>query len=335
MDKPVKRMKLIKRINACMMIGLFGIAAGLSGCATAPVQEDEAVATASTQEDEGEESTAKVVTKRTPIAQAQRLTVIPRSRSHAGNNQIASRGKDKHHLEFEAKKRWYQDQWEQQQRQHQNTSRPRALPHYAFRSGSVSRESLVRPSVDYSSYLSRAALDRLRYHVRYDGSYIPIGYPNGDVPQNIGVCTDTVIRSYRRLGVDLQRLVHQDMQQAFYSYPNLPKWGLQAPDTNIDHRRVHNLKVFFTRHGQRLPVTRNATDYRPGDLVTWSLGGDQEHIGIVVNRPSPADPNRFMIVHNIGEGEKLEDVLFKMPITGHYRYYPNMRPYPQLASARY
>ncbi|WP_020394242.1 DUF1287 domain-containing protein [Thiolinea disciformis] len=328
MDKPEKRMKLIKKINACMMIGLFGIAAGLAGCSTAPVKED-AVDTASTQELETEDT----ATDTKKIAQAQRLVVAPKKT-----------GKDKHHLEFEAKKRWYQDQWEQQQRQ--NASRQRSLPHYAMRSDDANRyaaqnrynqanRNYAQARVDYSAYLSRAALDRLRYRVRYDGSYIPIGYPNGDVPQNIGVCTDTVIRSYRRLGVDLQRLVHQDMIQAFYSYPNLPKWGLQGPDTNIDHRRVHNLKVFFTRHGQRLPVTRNASDYRPGDLVTWSLGGDQEHIGIVVDRPSPADPNRFMIVHNIGDGEKLEDVLFKMPITGHYRFYPNVRPQAQLASARF
>ncbi|HPE59688.1 MAG TPA: DUF1287 domain-containing protein [Thiolinea sp.] len=185
-----------------------------------------------------------------------------------------------------------------------------------------------------SGNLVRAALDRTRYNVRYDGRYLPIGYPNGDVPQSIGVCTDTVIRSYRRLGIDLQQLVHEDMSQSFYVYPNLPKWGLSGPDPNIDHRRVHNLKVFFTRYGQRLPVTHNALNYRPGDLVTWSLGGDQEHIGVVVDRISPEDPSRYMIVHNVGEGEKLEDVLFKWPITGHFRYLPAYQSGPQLASAR-
>jgi hypothetical protein len=170
--------------------------------------------------------------------------------------------------------------------------------------------------------LTYAALDRLRHHVVYDGRYIPIRYPNGDVPSSIGVCTDTVIRSYRRLGIDLQSLVHEDMEQNFYCYPNLPKWGLTGPDPNIDHRRVPNLKTFFTRHGARVPVTRNPNDYQPGDLVTWNLGGDQEHIGIVVDRVSTADPSRHMVVHNIGEGEKIEDVLFQMPISGHYRYFP-------------
>lgn len=186
----------------------------------------------------------------------------------------------------------------------------------------MQRSSSARTSLDSAERLSYAALDRLRHRVVYDGRYIPIAYPNGDVPANIGVCTDTVIRSYRKLGVDLQRLVHEDMAYNFASYPHLPKWGLDAPDSNIDHRRVHNLKAFFTRHGARLPVTNNPSDYKPGDLVTWNLGGDQEHIGIVVDRKSVADPRRNLIVHNIGEGEKMEDVLFQMPISGHYRYIP-------------
>lgn len=180
---------------------------------------------------------------------------------------------------------------------------------------------------------NQAALARTKVPVTYDGRYLPISYPMGDVPKNMGVCTDTVVRSYRSLGIDLQRLVHEDMSRAFYAYPNLRKWGLSEPDPNIDHRRVHNLKVFFTRHGQRLPVTHNPRDYRPGDLVTWHLGGNQEHIGIVVNKRSKEDPNRFMIVHNIAYGNKLEDVLFKMPITGHYRYFPNQGR-TQMASAR-
>lgn len=196
------------------------------------------------------------------------------------------------------------------------------------RSSSARNNNLATPE-----RLSYAALERLRYKVRYDGRYIPIAYPNGDVPGNIGVCTDTVIRSYRKLGIDLQRLVHEDMSRNFYAYPNLPKWGLSAPDPNIDHRRVHNLKAFFTRSGARLPITNNPEDYQPGDLVTWSLGGDQEHIGIVVNRKSPVDPRRYMIVHNIADGEKIEDVLFEMPITGHFRYFPSAAKGEQYASA--
>ena len=138
------------------------------------------------------------------------------------------------------------------------------------------------------------------------------------MPEEVGVCTDEVIRSYRKVGVDLQKEVHEDMKEGFAAYPK--KWGLKKPDTNIDHRRVPNLMVFFSRKGERLPVTASAQDYRPGDVVTWDLGGGLTHIGIVVNVPSVADAGRFQVVHNIGAGPKMEDVLFAWKITGHYRY---------------
>lgn len=172
----------------------------------------------------------------------------------------------------------------------------------------------------FGNKLSNAALGRLRSSVTYNGSYVKIAYPWGDVPPNIGVCTDVVIRSYRKLGIDLQQQVHQDMSAAFNSYPNPRKWGLSRPDTNIDHRRVYNLRNFFARRGAGVPITRNPSDYRAGDLVTWMVGPDLPHIGVVVNRPSKADPRRKMIVHNIANGPEMEDVLFKFPITGHYRY---------------
>lgn len=188
----------------------------------------------------------------------------------------------------------------------------------------------------FTNKLSSAALGRLRSRVRYDGSYVKIGYPWGDVPANIGVCTDVVIRSYRKLGIDLQSQVHQDMNRAFNSYPNPRKWNLSRPDTNIDHRRVYNLRNFFARKGAGLPITRNPSDYRPGDLVTWMVGPDLPHIGVVVNRRSKADPRRFMIVHNIAHGPQMEDVLFRFPITGHYRYtkaHINKHSQPVYASA--
>ncbi len=182
----------------------------------------------------------------------------------------------------------------------------------------------------FNQKLSSAALGRLRSRVRYDGSYVKIAYPWGDVPASIGVCTDVVIRSYRKLGIDLQKQVHQDMSAAFNTYPNPRKWGLSRPDTNIDHRRVYNLRKFFTRRGAALPITHNPYDYKPGDMVTWMVGPDLPHIGVVVNRRSKADPNRYMIVHNIAEGPKMEDVLFSFPITGHYRYTPaHMNSIPQ------
>ncbi|HWS88401.1 MAG TPA: DUF1287 domain-containing protein [Pyrinomonadaceae bacterium] len=166
--------------------------------------------------------------------------------------------------------------------------------------------------------LSDAAVERTNHAVRYDPTYFVIPYPNGDVPPDVGVCTDEVIRSYRAVGVDLQRLVHEDMQSNFALYPR--KWGLKRPDTNIDHRRVPNLMVFFERQGAAQPVTDDARDYKPGDVVTWDLGNGLTHIGGVVAVPSQSDESRLQIVHNIGAGPKMEDVLFAWKITGHYRF---------------
>jgi len=177
---------------------------------------------------------------------------------------------------------------------------------------------------EFLDRLSEAAVERTTREVRYDPTYFVIPYPNGDVPEEVGVCTDEVIRSYQKLGVDLQREVHEDMAKNFAAYPK--KWGLKKPDTNIDHRRVPNLMVFFERQGASVAVTRNARDYRPGDVVSWDLGGGLTHIGLVVAVPSDADPERLLIVHNIGAGPKMEDVLFSWTVTGHYRYEGPKKP---------
>ncbi|HEX8503522.1 MAG TPA: DUF1287 domain-containing protein [Pyrinomonadaceae bacterium] len=190
----------------------------------------------------------------------------------------------------------------------------------ATQSARAQTPAAPRPSSG-SPFLDRfveAAVGRTTQTVRYDPTYFTIPYPGGDVPAEVGVCTDEVIRSYRAVGVDLQREVHEDMAANFSAYPR--KWGLKKTDTNIDHRRVPNLMVFFERAGAAVPVTQEARDYRPGDVVTWDLGGGLTHIGIVVNVPSDADGSRMQIVHNIGAGPKMEDVLFNWKITGHYRY---------------
>jgi hypothetical protein len=163
-----------------------------------------------------------------------------------------------------------------------------------------------------------AALERTQHAVRYDPAYVRLTYPGGDVPANTGVCTDEVIRVYRAVGIDLQKEVHEDMAANFSVYPR--KWGRHERDANIDHRRVPNLMVFFSRKGESLPITDRAQDYAPGDLVTWDMGGGQTHIGMVVDRKTVFS-RRYMIVHNIGAGPKLEDVLFDWKITGHYRYF--------------
>ena len=184
------------------------------------------------------------------------------------------------------------------------------------------KQSAPRPKPSSGSpfldRLSDAAVERTSHTVRYDPTYFRIAYPNGDVPSEVGVCTDEVIRSYRALGVDLQQLVHEDMASNFSLYPRT--WGLKKPDTNIDHRRVPNLMVFFQRQGAAQPLTDDARDYKPGDVVTWDLGGGLTHIGIVVAVPSESDESRLQIVHNIGAGPKMEDVLFAWKITGHYRF---------------
>jgi uncharacterized protein YijF (DUF1287 family) len=163
-----------------------------------------------------------------------------------------------------------------------------------------------------------AALDRTQRTVRYDPAYVRLTYPGGDVPADTGVCTDEVIRAYRAVGIDLQKEVHEDMAANFAAYPR--KWGRSEPDLNIDHRRVPNLMVFFSRKGESLPITDHAEDYAPGDLVTWDLGRGLTHIGMVVDRKT-LFTRRYMIVHNIGAGPKMEDVLFDWKITGHYRYF--------------
>jgi uncharacterized protein YijF (DUF1287 family) len=164
-----------------------------------------------------------------------------------------------------------------------------------------------------------AAVAQTARPVRYDGAYRRIPYPMGDVPADVGVCTDVVIRAYRVIGIDLQQRVHEDMRGAFASYPRA--WGLTRPDPNIDHRRVPNLQTYFKRRGAALAVAgaRNAAGYQPGDLVTWMLPGNLPHIGVVIDRRSP-DGQRPLIVHNIGRGPQVEDMLFDYPITGHYRY---------------
>ena len=153
----------------------------------------------------------------------------------------------------------------------------------------------------------------------YTQDYFVIGYPNGDVPSNTGACTDVVIRAFRSVGVDLQKEVHEDMRANFSAYPN--KWGLTKPDTNIDHRRVPNLQTYLTRKGMALPVSGNAEDYRPGDVVSWDLNGrGMTHIGLVSNLKS-ARTGRYLVIHNIGAGVNAEDRLFDWTITGHFRYF--------------
>lgn len=181
-------------------------------------------------------------------------------------------------------------------------------------SSNLTKESVSSPTI---RRVIDNAIAQTKITHSYDPSYIRISYPGGDVPMTTGVCTDVVIRAFREVGIDLQKTVHEDMGKNFAAYPK--NWGLKRPDPNIDHRRVPNLMVFFKRQGKALPISRNSSNYQPGDIVTWDLGGGQQHIGIVSDMRSPS--GRLMIIHNIGAGTKVEDILFNWPIIGHYRYF--------------
>lgn len=167
----------------------------------------------------------------------------------------------------------------------------------------------------FKDKLIDAALYRTEMDITYDPSYYSIDYPNGDVPKDKGVCTDVIIRSYRELGIDLQQLVHEDMKANFSLYPD--NWGLPSPDKNIDHRRVPNLMVYFSRYGTEKPKSKNPNDYQPGDIVCWNLGGGITHIGILTDKKSN-NGKRYLAVHNIGGGPELSDCLFEFEIIGHY-----------------
>ena len=171
------------------------------------------------------------------------------------------------------------------------------------------------PKIFYDR-LAYAAEDIVDPTIRYDPAYVQIAYPGGDVPAKQGVCADVVIRAYRKVGVDLQVLVHEDMKRHFSAYPK--RWGLRRTDRNIDHRRVFNLAAFFQRHGNTLSCTKRSEDYHPGDVVVWEVQ-NLGHIGIVSSQRNWTN-TRYLIVHNIGAGQVLQDMLFDYPIIGHYRY---------------
>lgn len=177
---------------------------------------------------------------------------------------------------------------------------------------------LISKPNSFQEKLSNAAISIIDESIIYTPDYVSIKYPNGDVPLKTGVCTDVIIRAYRKLGIDLQKEVHEDLKANFSKYPNLKKWGLKKPDTNIDHRRVPNLEVFFTRKGKKLEVSDNPNDYKTGEIVTWMIGGKLPHIGIVTHKKS--SNGNPMIVHNIGGGQVLEDCLFSWKIVGHFYY---------------
>lgn len=179
--------------------------------------------------------------------------------------------------------------------------------------------TLIENPNSFAEKLSNAAISIIDPNVVYTPDYVKLKYPNGDVPAKTGVCTDVIIRGYRKLNIDLQKEIHEDMMANFNLYPNLKKWGLKTTDTNIDHRRVPNLEIFFGRKGKTLAITQNASDYKTGEIVTWMINDKLSHIGIVTHLKSE-DGKRNLIVHNVGGGQVLEDCLFSFTIVGHFSY---------------
>lgn len=180
----------------------------------------------------------------------------------------------------------------------------------------------VKPLADNASPQLKQMLDgaiaQAGVTTGYDPAYVALDYPNGDVDEKTGVCSDVVVRAFRKAGIDLQKEVHEDIKAARSEYPT--RWGAIGPDKNIDHRRVLNLMKYFERRGKSLPITGAAADYQPGDVVAWELTNGVDHIGIVTNMLSES-ADRYLIVHNIGAGTRIEDVMFAWTITGHYRVF--------------
>lgn len=180
-------------------------------------------------------------------------------------------------------------------------------------------ENLTRRPVSDIPQIKRvvdSALEQIRQTLEYDPSYAKLDYPNGDVPLERGVCADVIVRAFRNAGIDLQKEVHEDMARHFSAYP--AKWGARKPDSNIDHRRVPNLMTLFERKSKSVPITRKPSDYNPGDVVAWELDNHLLHIGLVTDAVTGGTQN-YLVVHNIGAGAKLEDVLMSWKIIGHYR----------------
>lgn len=166
--------------------------------------------------------------------------------------------------------------------------------------------------------LAAMARDQIGVTTVYDPAYVALKYPGGDLPLERGVCADVVVRAFRGVGVDLQKLVHEDMKANFAAYPK--NWGLKKPDRNIDHRRVPNLMKYFERAGKSVGLTKKPEDYHAGDVVAWRLAGGLYHIGIVAQARS-RDGRRPLIIHNIGAGAQAEDRLFEFELIGHYRHF--------------
>jgi uncharacterized protein YijF (DUF1287 family) len=179
--------------------------------------------------------------------------------------------------------------------------------------------ALAAPATAHATAgLVRGARAQVGVTTQYDSRYARLAYPGGDVPASRGVCADVVVRAFRRVGIDLQVLVHEDMRAHFAAYPQA--WGLRGPDRNIDHRRVLNLETFLRRRGFEKRDSFAPVDFHAGDIVSWRLPGGWPHIGIVSDRTARDGSGRPLVIHNVGAGTREEDALFAWPLAGHFRW---------------
>jgi uncharacterized protein YijF (DUF1287 family) len=196
-----------------------------------------------------------------------------------------------------------------------------AVEMFLFGQQLTTQAQLIQPqkiAIQKRTEIVKAALAQVGVTLFYDPAYTKISYPSGDVPMDRGVCTDVVIRALRRVGVDLQVLVHEDKKRFPAVYPR--DWGNGPPDASIDHRRVPNLMTFFHRQKRDVVLTHDGADYFPGDIVVWRLPSGLLHVGLVTDQIVPGT-NRPMMVHNIGNGAQCEDTLFAFTLVGHYRWF--------------
>ncbi len=192
----------------------------------------------------------------------------------------------------------------------------------ALRAGGLKPKVRSNFTPAFGMKLEQAALGRLNPSIRYDARYVKIGYPWGDVDESTGVCSDVIVRSYRKLGIDLQSLIHEDMKRAFRAYPSQRIYGLKKADPNIDHRRVVNMEAFFERTGASITVGTSPDDFQPGDVLTWRLSGNEPHVGIVVSDRDPRS-GYPLVVHNLGAGVRKDDLITLSTPVGHFRFAPD------------
>ena len=161
--------------------------------------------------------------------------------------------------------------------------------------------------------LIKAARSQVGVTKFYDSSYVKRKYPMGDIPIIRGVCTDVIVRAFRKVGIDLQKEIYLDKKAHPKRYKGL--YYTDRLDPNIDHRRVKNLQAYFAAKGYRVKGA-----FKPGDIVVWKLpGSNLDHIGLCSDKlNSKGEP---LIIHNVGYGAKEEDVLREYKIVDHFRVF--------------